>query len=196
MMVEPATRRAERVLALAADAAATDGEATIGTAHFLVALCAEREGGAARALAALGVGVAEIRRGMDGMDNAAERDAPSLEGRALAALGIDLEDVRRRADEAFGVGALGRAARDQHTPRLRNALEHARFEALGLGHAFIGTEHLLLGLLDEPDCLAARILAARNLSLAQIRAAVLDTLGTATSARKRFFGIGRQRRAG
>ncbi len=191
MTVEPATRRAARVLALAAGEAATDGEATIGTAHLLVGLCAEREGVAARVLAALGVGVAEIRRGMDGMDGTAERDAPSLEGRALAALGIDLDGVRQRADEAFGVGALGRAdARDQYTPRLRNVLEHARFEALGLGHAFIGTEHLLLGLLDEPDCLAARILTAHNLSLAQMRAAVLATLRTVTPTRKRFSGIG------
>lgn len=187
MMVEPATRRAARVLVLAADEAATNGEAMIGTAHLLVGLCVEQDGVAARALTALGVGVADIRRGMTGMDSAVERDGPSFEGRALAALGVDLDRVRRRADEVFGVGVLGDAAvRDRHTAQLRNALEHARFEAFGLGHAFIGTEHLLLGLLDEPACVAARILTAHTLSLAQIRAAVLDTLQTVKPVRKRF----------
>jgi len=163
MRIEPGTRRADGVLAVAAREAAAHGDTAIGTAHVLVGLCADRDGVAGRTLAARDFGLSESRAGLAGVDGAAEWDASALDERALATLGVDLEAVRRRAEAVFGAGALDQASvGERYTPRLRRVLDHARVEALELGHAFIGTEHLLLGILAEPDCVAARLLRAHG----------------------------------
>ncbi len=195
MRVEPGTRRADGVLAVAAREATAHGAVAIGTAHVLVGLCADRDGVAGRTLAALGFGLIESRGGLVAVDDAAEWTAPGLDGRALATLGVDLEAVRRRAEAVFGAGALDQAGRDErYTPRLRRVLDHARVEALALGHAFIGTEHLLLGILDEPDGGAARLLRAHGVNLAHARAAVLAALQAVTPTRTRFWRRGTPRR--
>jgi ATP-dependent Clp protease ATP-binding subunit ClpA len=93
------------------------------------------------------------------------------DGAALASIGIDLDEVRRQVEEAFGPGALDRTMaarggrRRGHTPFDRSAkkvLELALREAIALHHNYIGTEHLLLGMLHTETGAAQRILAARG----------------------------------
>jgi ATP-dependent Clp protease ATP-binding subunit ClpA len=86
---------------------------------------------------------------------------------ALASIGIDLDAIRQRVEEQFGPGALSRPGSDDPArtgrlplvPRAKKVLELSLREALHLKHNYIGTEHLLLGLLREGHGLAARVLA-------------------------------------
>ena len=78
---------------------------------------------------------------------------------ALAALGVDLAATRAQVIEVVGQGSEVPSRQLPFTPMAKKTLEQALREALGLGHSYIGTEHLLLGLSRIPDGVAARILA-------------------------------------
>jgi ATP-dependent Clp protease ATP-binding subunit ClpC len=69
------------------------------------------------------------------------------------------------------------------TLRARRAVEHARDEAVALRHNYIGTEHLLMGLLHEKDGIAARVLRSRNVDLNGARAWVLENVGRGDEGR-------------
>lgn len=95
---------------------------------------------------------------------------------ALAALGVSADSVRRAVIDRVGAGTEQMSGHIPFTPSGKGTLEHSLREALALNHPYIGTEHLLLGLLDEPDGLGARILAEQVGDLSRVRAAVLDVL--------------------
>jgi ATP-dependent Clp protease ATP-binding subunit ClpA len=106
---------------------------------------------------------------------------------ALRSVGIDLDEVRRTVEQTFGSGALERGATTGGrswtghvplTPGSKKALELALREAIHLGHRSIGTEHLLLGLVRDDACSAARILAARGADRERVRAAVLREIAS------------------
>ena len=151
----------------------------IGTEHLLLGLLDDDEHPVAGVLAAHGVTGpwvgAEVERIVG-------RGEPDLDADALATLGIDLDAVRERVERTFGPGALARrpgrrrgpahGSRRPFTPRAKKALELSLREAVARGDAFIGGEHLLLGLLREGDGVGARILASRGLT----RAVVLEAL--------------------
>ena len=61
----------------------------------------------------------------------------------------------------------------------KRLIEHAMQEARSLGHNYVGTEHLLLGLLHQPESCAAQLLAEQGLTLERVRREVLDLLGMA-----------------
>ena len=120
---------------------------------------------AARALAGLGVDADAVERQLD---RAAPRGNPLAAGatsgdaEALAAIGIDLEEIKRKVEESFGPGALGRvppaqqgpltwASRMTLTRESKQSLGLALKEARALRHNYIGTEHLLLGLLRTAE---------------------------------------------
>jgi ATP-dependent Clp protease ATP-binding subunit ClpA len=155
--------------------------ATIRTEHLLIGVLGAPEGSAVELLAERGV-----RREDVAADVAALRNAEEPDPEALRTLGIDLNEVRRRTEEAFGPGALERgwAGRGRGARRLgghipfeaasKKALELSLREAIALKHREIRVEHLLLGLLRTGEGAAHRILAARGVTLAEIRAAVAD----------------------
>jgi hypothetical protein len=94
---------------------------------------------------------------------------PKIDPEALAALGIDLETVRERLEQTFGPGALQRTpACLGICPRLKMALAYAVDHADG--HA-VTDEHILLGILNVPDCVAARGASNQRLSLLNPRRA-------------------------
>src|SRR5690348_16841669 len=78
--------------------------------------------------------------------------------RALESLGISLQAVRQQVEEIIGQGQYGTAGRIPFTPRAKKVLELSRREALAMGHNYVGTEHILLGLLREGDGVAAQVL--------------------------------------
>ena len=80
--------------------------------------------------------------------------------RALSALGVDLNTVRERAEGAIGAEADEGSDNPYYTPGAKRAMELALDEAKSFGHSYIGTEHILLGLLREHDNAAARVLLA------------------------------------
>jgi ATP-dependent Clp protease ATP-binding subunit ClpA len=173
------------------------GQGYVGTEHLLLALL--REGGiAARVLTGAGVTHAAVRASIDA--TVGRGTAPSDDAEALRSIGIDLDAVRATVEHAFGPGALERArprrrrlrgARRRRacgygtvrngsiafTPRCKKVLELALRESLRLGHGYIGTEHILLGLLREGEGLAVAILVRKGVALPDLRRRVLDALG-------------------
>ena len=73
---------------------------------------------------------------------------------------------------------------ERFTPRARRSVVAAQEEARGLGHNYIGTEHVLLGLLSEPEGIAARALGPFGISLASAREEVAAKVGTGTGPMK------------
>src|SRR6266487_6168502 len=96
---------------------------------------------------------------------------------ALQALGVNLETIRQQVEEKIDAGTQARAASGHipFTPRAKKVLEFSLREALQLGHNYIGTEHILLGLIREDDGVAAQIMS-RHATLREIRVAVLDAV--------------------
>ncbi len=96
-------------------------------------------------------------------------------GRALAGLGLSLEGAREEVTAIIGIGSVAPTGRIPFTPRAKKILELSLREALQLHHNYIGTEHILLGLIREGEGVGAQILA-QHAELTAIRAAVLDQL--------------------
>ena len=171
------SRRAERYLVAGADEARRLGHGYVGTEHVLLALTRNPEGSASRILDQLGV----TNRDIANSSFLAGLWAPPIDRDALATLGIDLEAVRERLEESFGHGALEQTRAEMleptHSaircvaPRLEIALARAVAYA---GQQPIGDEHILLGMLNVPDSLAARALAELGVSLEAVQAAVSE----------------------
>jgi len=95
---------------------------------------------------------------------------------ALESLGISLEVVRARVEEIIGRGQITASGHIPFTPRAKKVLELSLREALQLGHNYIGTEHLLLGLLREGEGVAAQVLAGFGTDHARVRELVQELL--------------------
>jgi ATP-dependent Clp protease ATP-binding subunit ClpC len=96
--------------------------------------------------------------------------------KALEELGIGPEAVRQRVEEAVERGELAMTGHIPFTPRAKTVLEHALRESRLLGHSYIGTEHLLLGLLSEGEGVGARVLTGLGADLNQAREQVTRIL--------------------
>jgi ATP-dependent Clp protease ATP-binding subunit ClpC len=85
-------------------------------------------------------------------------------------MGLDLETVRMEVEKQVGTGPDQKVIGNiPYTPRVKKVLDLARREAKSLNHTYIGTEHILLGLLREGDGVAARILRSLDVHIEQAR---------------------------
>jgi ATP-dependent Clp protease ATP-binding subunit ClpC len=101
---------------------------------------------------------------------------------ALESLGISLEAVRTQVEEIIGHGERAPTGRIPFTPRAKKVLELSLREALQLGHNYIGTEHILLGLVREGEGVAAQVLVRLGADLSRVRQQVIWVLsGSATA---------------
>ena len=82
-------------------------------------------------------------------------EGEGVAAKALEALGINLEQVREQVQDIIGQGQQSPSGHIPFTPRAKKVLELSLREALQLGHSYIGTEHLLLGLIREGEGVAA-----------------------------------------
>jgi hypothetical protein len=96
-------------------------------------------------------------------------EGEGIAGRALAALGISLEAVRQQVEAIIGQGQQAPAGHIPFTPRAKRVLELSLREALQLGHNYIGTEHVLLGLIREGEGVAAQVLVRLGADLIRVR---------------------------
>ena len=96
--------------------------------------------------------------------------------KALNQLGISLEATRARVESIIGRGSGEPTGQIPFTPRAKKVLELSLREALQLGHNYIGTEHVLLGLVREGEGVAAQVLVQQGAGLAQLRKRVLALL--------------------
>ncbi|HUS57204.1 MAG TPA: ATP-dependent Clp protease ATP-binding subunit, partial [Planctomycetota bacterium] len=147
-MYDKFTERARKVVNHAKDEARRFGHDYIGTEHILLGLVKE------------GTGVA---------------------AHVLKSLGVDLKKIRIEVEKLVQTGSASAASAQQQppfTPRAKKVLELSMDEARNIGHNYVGTEHLLLGLLKENDGLAAQVLLNMGLKLEAVREEVLEFLGT------------------
>ena len=104
------------------------------------------------------------------------REREGVAARALESLKISLESVRRQVREIIGPGGSSPSGHIPFTPRAKKVLELSLREALQLGHNYIGTEHILLGLIREGEGVAAQVLGNLGASMARVRERVIHLL--------------------
>ena len=106
------------------------------------------------------------------------RDGNGMAVKALESLGISPAALRERVEEIVGVGDVPRSPSGHipFTPRAKEVLRLSLGEAQHLGHNYIGTEHLLLGLIQEHEGVAAEVLADAGADLRRVRAEVVRLL--------------------
>jgi ATP-dependent Clp protease ATP-binding subunit ClpA len=103
-------------------------------------------------------------------------EGQGIAARALEALGISLEAVRREVEEIIGRGEEPPSGHIPFTPRAKQVLELSLRESTQLGHQYIGTEHILLGLLREGEGVAAQVLVKMGTDLNRVRQKVMELL--------------------
>jgi Clp amino terminal domain, pathogenicity island component/ClpX C4-type zinc finger len=103
-------------------------------------------------------------------------EGDGVAAQALEELGISLEGVRRKVEDMIGTTVTGETGAAPFTPRAKKVLELSLREALQLGHTYIGTEHILLGLVREGEGVAAQVLISSGVELASVRQQVVRLL--------------------
>lgn len=154
------TERGQKVLRLAQSEANKSGELAVGTEHILLGLITEGQGVAAKALQSMGVDQNHVRQGIEKLIGGGE-NRPS----AMPPSGQEVV----------------------LTPRAKKVLELAADEARRMGVGYVGTEHILLGVLREGEGVAARLLNSMGLTTDKMRLQILGLLGGAGSG---FFSQG------
>ena len=187
MVFERFTDGARSVVTVAQEEARILRHHYLGTEHLLLGLL-HVDGVASVTFGRLGVRLVDVRRDIVRIVGEGIEPVPD-DASALRSIGIDLDEVRSRVEEMFGPGALDRPGpgasrrrrgRCDHdavrttgrvplTPRAKKVLELSLREALRLRHRYIGTEHILLGLVREGEGVAAQILTSRGGSLDRVR---------------------------
>ena len=127
----------------------------------------------ARALGYSSIGTEHILLGL-------MREDEGLAAQALEKLGVTLTDTRARVGRVGGVEETPQTGQIPFTPSAKDTLELTRRLALGLEHNHIGTEHLLLGLVEESEGMAARILLDFGVDRDSVRNATIPLIETRT----------------
>lgn len=116
------------------------------------------------------VGTEQILLGLVG-------EGTGVAAKVLKSMGVNLKDARVEVEKIIGRGSGFVAVEIPFTPRAKRVLELSLEEARQLGHNYIGTEHLLLGLIREGEGVAARVLENLGVDLAKVRTQVIRMLG-------------------
>jgi prophage maintenance system killer protein len=111
-------------------------------------------------------------------------ETDGVAARALTSLGVSLDGARARVEEIIGRGDIPPQADVPFTPRSRKVLELSLREAMRLGHHYIGTEHILLGLLREGEGVGSQILTELGADHATVMERVIDLLNEDDQARR------------
>lgn len=200
-MFERFTTQARQVVVGAKQEARDLRHSSVGTEHLLLAMLDEGSGIAHDVLTAAGLDRDRVRGDVERLVGTTAPVLGQDDAEALQSIGIDLDAVRAKIEEVFGPGALEELIaspppaprrrgllrrREQHpaqrvprqpfTPRAKKVLELSLREAIRLGHRYIGSEHILLGVIREGEGLGAKILFEAGLNLGELRGKVLAAL--------------------
>jgi ATP-dependent Clp protease ATP-binding subunit ClpA len=105
------------------------------------------------------------------------REDEGVAARALAALDVTVDEVREQVESIVGYGEEGMGAQAPFTPRSKKVLELALRESMQLGHNYIGSEHILLGLIRESEGVANQIFSNMGVEADEVRREVVRMLG-------------------
>jgi ATP-dependent Clp protease ATP-binding subunit ClpA len=199
-MFERFTPQARQVVVCAQEEAGSLQHRYVGTEHLLLALLNPASGIPFAVLRDAGVTrenvSVDLARLLADAPRTVQEALSEADAVALEAIGIDLDAVRAKLEETFGPGALSpepdpprgwlgrrrkRARKGSYghrpvTPRLKKVLELSLREALALKHGYIGSEHMLLGLVREGGGLAAKLLTDRGARLEDVRERTITAL--------------------
>jgi ATP-dependent Clp protease ATP-binding subunit ClpC len=109
-------------------------------------------------------------------------DGQGVAAKALESLGISLEAVRAQVEQIIGQGQSAPSGHIPFTPRAKKVLELSLRESKQLGHNYIGTEHILLGLIREGEGVAAQVLVNLGGGLSRVRQQVIQLLSGGEAA--------------
>src|SRR5215207_6287810 len=123
-------------------------------------------------------------------------EGEGVAAKALESLGISLEAVRAQVEEIIGHGGSAPSGHIPFTPRAKKVLELSLREALQLGHNYIGTEHILLGLIREGEGVAAQVLQKLGADLNRVRQTVIQLLSGYTAGKGETTPGGQGEQAG
>ncbi|OZG66306.1 ATP-dependent Clp protease ATP-binding protein [Bifidobacterium hapali] len=104
------------------------------------------------------------------------REGDGVAAKALASKGVTLEDTRKQVEEMIGKGNAAPGGHIPFTPHAKQVLELSLREALQLGHSYIGTEHILLGLIREGEGVGTQVLIKMDVDLGELRSATIDMI--------------------
>jgi dihydroneopterin aldolase len=116
------------------------------------------------------------------------REDEGVAARALASLNVTLDEVREQVESIVGYGEEGTGAQAPFTPRSKKVLELALREAIQLDHDYIGSEHILLGLVRENEGVASQMLSSMGVEADEVHREVIRMLGAETPRRRRGLG--------
>lgn len=114
------------------------------------------------------------------------RDGNGVAARVLDIMGVELPKVRAAVEFIIGRGDLPFEGKIPYTPRAKKVMQLAMDEARRLDHLYIGTEHLLLGLVREGEGIAAGVLETLGVNLEKVRQKVLGVIGTPLESNNAF----------
>ena len=100
-----------------------------------------------------------------------------IAAKVLGERGITLEKITKVIKEMSGVGEVTRLTAADMTPRTKKIIESSAKAAMSMGHGYVGTEHLLLAMLDEPDCYGVRMLSAYGAQVADLKRDIISHFG-------------------
>ncbi|WRP06721.1 ATP-dependent protease ATP-binding subunit ClpC [Rossellomorea aquimaris] len=115
------------------------------------------------------------------------REGEGIAAKALTALGLSPEKIQKEVEGLIGKGTE-KSQTIHYTPRAKKVIELSMDEARKLGHSYVGTEHILLGLIREGEGVAARVLGNLGVSLNKARQQVLQLLGSNDSSNHQGAG--------
>jgi ATP-dependent Clp protease ATP-binding subunit ClpA len=174
-MFERFTKDARRVVATATTIAHDSSAGETRPEHLFRALLDDESSIAVLVLEDSGASVAALRDEVDRRRLLYVDGLDADDAEALAAIGIDLDEVVQRIDRNLG-GASGRRGTPRLSRSAKKALELSLREAIALRNDYIGSEHLLLGLVREDDRVVRDTLAAFDIEPAPLRRLVADAV--------------------
>jgi ATP-dependent Clp protease ATP-binding subunit ClpC len=104
------------------------------------------------------------------------REGAGVAAKALESMGIGLDSVRQQVEESIGQGHQAPSGHIPFTPQAKKVLELALSESQALGHKYIGTEHILLGVIRQADGVAGQVLVNLGADLTRARQQVIQLL--------------------
>ncbi|MBM6698868.1 ATP-dependent Clp protease ATP-binding subunit [Bifidobacterium pullorum subsp. saeculare] len=104
------------------------------------------------------------------------REGEGVAAKALASKGVELDATRKQVEEMIGKGNAAPNGHIPFTPHARQVLELSLREALQLGHSYIGTEHILLGLIREGEGVGTQVLIKMDVDLGELRSTTIDMI--------------------
>ena len=111
-------------------------------------------------------------------------ESESMAGQLLASHSITFDEIKDRIAESAGTGAKTTVSPAAMTPRVKRIIELSAAESRESGASYIGTEHILLAILDEPDCIAVQLLQNAGVSVGALRSEILTAIGDSGDTRE------------